>query len=309
MDAGAKIAAATVATRGNLISGSLAAAVDVRYACNGIKRMAALGSAAVISGADPSFLAEASERLAYRVLRDIGFASADDERLASIMPMMLEATALVVADIAKNLGQAHLDRAALEKVVDVGGKLLTDVAKSRAVARLVEPSWAARPDAVIALRMTTATAIAHVAVEVAEFDFMHPAAECVKEASRVVVAAALQATKTVGQKELPDAVRLMLTQNLIQAASKIYAAFWRAEAGHLCRELDCMGDAARDSKLDQMAATPVKELLEQINRRFEASFYEIARSAAELFVEASPASGSAPQANDQSKVARRRWAR
>jgi hypothetical protein len=295
--------------RGNLISGSLGAAVDVRYACNGIKRMASLGAAAVAAGADPELLAEASERLAYKVLQNIGFTSASDERLDSVLPMMLEASALVVADVARHIGTGKFSREVLERTVAIGGKLLTEVAKSRAVAKLVEPGWAARPDAVVALRMTTVTAIAHVAVEVADFDFMHPASECVKEASRVIVATAIDAAKTVGQKQLPDAVRLMLTQNLIQSGSKMYAAFWRAEAQQLAQELDHMSEAPRNAQLDEMAAAPLKSLLITINRRFESAFSEIARSAAELFVESSPESSATVKTTDQPSAAKRRWAR
>lgn len=289
--------------RTRMLSGVADATVDVRKACNGIKRTAALGAAAMVMGMDPRKVAAASESMAFDVLKSIGFDVANEDRLASVMPMMLEATATVLADAAYHAEQGNLSPDALVQAAKFGVGVLGEVARSRAVSKMVEPGYPSDMDSIVALRLTAASAMAHVAIEIADFDFAHTPAECIREAGKAVVKAAMDATAKIAPVQASAGSRLMLTQSLIQSGSKVYAAAWRVTAqGEACR-LDTLPESAREESLLSMESASLPQLLEGVNKRFSHAFSAITETAIEIFDERPT---STPATNVNRKPARPR---
>jgi hypothetical protein len=269
--------------RTRMLSGVAEASADVRKACNGIKRMASLGAASMVTGMDAKRIVGAAEKMAHDVLVSIGFDVSDQQRLEHVLPMMMEATAVVLADAAWHVDEAQMGAEALTRATKFGVSVLSEVAKSRAVAKMVEPAYPADMDSVVALRLSAAAAMAQVAVEVADFDFAHSATDCIKEAGKVVVKAAMESSAKLAPAQASPAARLMLSQSLIQSASKVYAAAWRVTAANEAQRLDGMSEEARESSLDAMAKASMASLLAPVNARFVAAFAGIAETARDLF--------------------------
>lgn len=282
----ARQATATAADprRTRVLSGVAEATVDVRKACNGIKRMSSLGAASMVMGMDPKRTVAAAEAMAFDVLKSIGFDVCDESRLEAVLPMMMEATALVIADAAYHAEEEGLGQELLLNASKFGVGVLSEVARSRAVAKMVEPAYPGDMDAIVALRLTAASAMAHVAVEIAEFDYVHTPADCIKESGKVVVKAAMEAASTLAPSQASPGARLMLSQSLIQSASKVYAASWRAVAQMEAARLDALSEVARNASLDAMEAASLSTLLAPVNQRFAAAFGAIAETAKELFI-------------------------
>jgi len=272
-----------------MLSGIAEATIDVRKACNGIKRMSSLGAASMVMGMDPKRTVATAEAMAFDVLKSIGFDVSDQSRIEAVLPMMMEATALVIADAAYHAERDGLDQEFLHNASKFGVGVLSEVAKSRAVAKMVEPSYPGDMDSVVALRLTAASAMAQVAVEVAEFDFGHTPADCIKESGRVVVKEAMEAASKLAPAQASPGARLMLSQSLIQSASRVYAASWRAVAQMEAARLDALNDVAREASLDAMEAAPLASLLAPVNQRFASAFGAIAETAKELFIRPEPA--------------------
>lgn len=259
----------------------MSASVDVRRACNGIKRAASLSSASILTGLDGKMAADLAHQMSMEVLRGIGFDTADENRLAAVLPMMLEATSLVLSDAAKST-EEPLTGEVLTRAAEVGVATMIEVAKSRAVAKMVEPAYPADMDSVIAMRMSAAAAMSIVAVEIAEFDFVHRPQDCMKEAGKTVVKAALEAAASLAPRSSSASARLMLSQSLAQSAARVYAAAWKSVAYELTAQLDAMPEADREAKLDSMAGAPLSKLLEPVDRRFLAAFHTISECARNL---------------------------
>lgn len=270
------------ARRTRVLSGVVEASVGIRKACNGIKRTASLGAAAMVCGLQPNETAAAAERMALDVLKSIGFDLQDEQRMAGVLPMMLEATSTVIADAAYHAKEAGLGPDALAQAAKGGVAVLSEIAKSRAVAKMLEPAYPTDMDAIVALRLTAASSMANVAVEVAEFDFMHTASECVKEAGKTVVKVSMEAAKALAPAQASASARLMLTQSLMQSASKVYAAAWRAVAAEESARLDAMPTAPCNAALEKMEQTALSTLVTPVNSRFQEAFKAIVESAAEL---------------------------
>lgn len=269
--------------RTRVLSGVAEATVDVRRACNGIKRMSSLGAASMVMGMDPKRTVSAAEAMAFDVLKSIGFDVGDEARLQAVLPMMMEATALVIADAAYHAEKEGLSQEHLLNASKFGVGVLSEIAKSRAVAKMVEPAYPGDMDAIVALRLTAASAMAQVAVEVAEFDFAHTPADCIKESGKVVIKAAMDAASKLAPVQASPGARLMLSQSLIQSASKVYAASWRAVAQMEVARLDALGEVARNASLDSMESAALTTLLAPVNQRFASAFSAIAETARELF--------------------------
>lgn len=286
-------AGAPTPPRLRMLSGVAEASVDVRKACNGIKRMAAIGAASMMTRLDAKQVAGAAERMALDTLVAIGFDVSDEKRLEHVLPMMMEATSIVIADAAWHISDKANAAEELGQATKFGAKLLSDVARSRAVAKMVEPAYPGDMDSIVALRLTAASAMAQVVVEIADFDFAHPAADCVKEAGKVLVKAATEAAAKLAPEQASPASRLMLTQSLIQSAAKVYSASWRAVSGAEMGRLDAMTEAAREAALVDMEKAGLSTLLAPVNKRFAVAFGAIADTACELFersaAEAAPA--------------------
>lgn len=253
----------------SLISPAVEAGASVRSACNGIKRMVSLAVAGMLGRVDRTHAVQAGERMALDLLRTVGFDITDSDRVNAVMPMVMEATSLVLADAAKHAPPGSLDAASLEGLARRGAQMLGEIARSRVVAAMVEPAWPSDIDAVIAIRISAASAMSLVAVEVAEFDFMHPQADCIKEAGKLVVQQAMAAAAQIAPKSASSAVRATLVQSLLQSSSRLYAAAWRAVALDRIAELDAMEDAPREARLEQMADEPLRSLLAPVNERFK----------------------------------------
>lgn len=284
----------------SLISGVVSASVDVRRACNGIKRAASLSSASILTGLDGKFAAELAHQMAMDVLRGIGFDTADEQRLAAVLPMMIEATSLVLSDAAKT-AEHPLSGELLAQAAKTGVATMVEVAKSRAVAKMVEPAYPTDMDSVIAMRMSAAAAMSIVAVEIAEFDFVHRPQDCMKEAGKTVVKAALQAAAVLSPRNASASSRLMLSQSLTQSAARVYAAAWKSVAYELAAELDGTPEAEREAKLDAMGATALSKLLEPVEDRFRAAFQTISECACALIED-----DRAPERDTKPEAAMRR---
>ena len=288
--AGAATATPTTPRRADIVSGVVDAAIDVRRACNAIKRTAALSSATMVSGLNAHDAIEASHRMAMSVLRAIGFSTDDESRVESVMPMLLEATSLVLADAARHAPGGVFGAKELASAEALGVSALSEIAKSRVVAKMVEPSWPADIDATTALRLSAASAMAQVAVEVANFDYMHPAADCIREAGKVVVKAAMEASAAMAPARTSAAARLTLAQSLVNSAAKLYAAAWRSVAAEKTADLDALSQAALDARLDVMEKEPLATLLEPVNKRFSAAYSAVVTAAVAMF----PGPGATP---------------
>lgn len=276
-------APAKTLAKGDLVSGAANAAIDVRKACNTIKRMTSIGTAAMVSGIDPKAAVEASREMAMALLRGIGFNTTDDAKLSSVMPMMMEATSVFLADAARNAPNNTFGTKELKNASAAGVKILGEVTKSRMVTKMIEPAWPNDIDSVTALRLTTSAAMAHVAIEIVEFDFMHSSSECIREAGKVIVKAATEASLAMVSSKTSQTSRLTLTQSLITSASKIYAAAWRAEALDQVVFFDSMEDAEIDAKLNESEKTALPILLASVNKRFATLFAAVAAVATETF--------------------------
>ena len=290
-----RLVAPTVdARRMRTLSGVAEVTIDVRKACNGIKRMAALGAASMVLGVDTKRAVAAAETMAIEVLSSIGFDVENAERLESVLPMMMEATALVVADAAYHAGPGTLSVDALAAASKFGVETLGEVARSRAVAKMVEPSYPPDMGTIVAIRLTAATAMAVVAVEIANFDFVHPAKECIREAGKVVVKTATAAALEIAPTQVSPGTRLMLTQSLIQAGARVYAAAWRTAAQDETYRLDSLADGPREDSLAAMQNAPLSQLLEAVNSRFSAMFAAITSSSIDLSPRAAAEQAASP---------------
>jgi hypothetical protein len=282
--------------RTTFLSGVAEATIDIRKACNGIKRMTSLGAASMVMGMDPKQAVAAAEEMAFDVLKSIGFDVSDENRLAAVLPMMMEASALVLADAAYHAEEERLGKDALLQASRLGVAVLSEVAKSRAVAKMVETTYPADMDSVVALRLTAASAMASVAVEIAEFDYAHTPADCIKESSKIVVRAALDAANMLAPGQSSPSARLMLTQSLIQSAAKVYSAAWRVVSQMEAARLDMLSEPALEASLSAMESRPLSELLAPVNQRFNSAFLAIAESAVELIKRDAPVANSAHKA-------------
>ncbi|WP_404666932.1 hypothetical protein [Roseateles asaccharophilus] len=279
-----------------VLSGPTEASVDIRKACNGIKRAASLGAAALLTELDPKAAVEAAEVMAVDVLRGIGFDVDDRERVDAVMPMVLEACCLVLADAARRAEPGQI-RAALDKVAGAGVKTLVEVAKSRPVAKMIEPVYPVDMDSMVALRLTAASALAQVSVEVMEFDFGKSAAACIGEAAKTVVKSALDAAQTLAPSQSSKAAQLMLTQSLIHSAAKVYGATWRAIAQETLRNFDALSDAEYEAKVQAMEVATIAVLVRPINERFSDAFQAVVGAAKAIFDAPSlPVPASSPAA-------------
>ena len=74
----------------------------------------------------------------------------------------------------------------------------------------------------------------------------------------------------------------MLTQSLMQSASRVYAAAWHAAAAEESARLDVLTDAQCDAELAKMEQAALSALLLPVNKRFQAAFEAIAQSGNEL---------------------------
>jgi hypothetical protein len=280
--------------RSTILSGAADAAMAVRKACNGIKRMSTITVATMVAGVDAKEAVAASHGMAMAVLKSIGFDIDNAERVDAVLPMVLEATSTVLADAARHSKSWKFGGEELEKAASAGVATMSAVAKSRAIARMIEPGWPADIDTTTALRLAAASAMTQVAVEVSVFDFMHPQADCIKEAGRIVVKAATEAARDLAPPQSSSAARLMLTQNMIQSAARLYAAAWRAAAADQVAELDALSDAACDARLQAMEKASLTELLAPVAKRFHEAFGAVAGMAAEMFAGNEPS--AAPSA-------------
>jgi hypothetical protein len=265
------------------VSGQEAATVDIRKACNTIKRTASLGSISMVTGLDAKAAMEACYTISLEVLKSAGFDVEDQARLEQVMPMVLEASAFVLADAVKNAPGGVFGPKELAAATTLGATALSEVAKSRVVAKVLEPVWPADIDGLTAIRLAAAAAMSLVAVEVAEFDFMHSAAECVREAGKTVVKAAMDACAVLAPARASSAARSTLTQSLINSGARIFAAAWRTEAMGMMAELDAMDDVAAEAATVKMETASIASVLAPVNKRF-AEVFAAATDAAMEFI-------------------------
>lgn len=273
----------------SILSAPAEAATDIRRACNGIKRMAALSAAAMVGGLEPKATVRAAEKMAIDVLSSIGFDVNDEQRMQSVLPMMMEATSVVLGEAVRQGGlNSTLQAEALDAAAKRGAQTLTEVAKSRAVAKMIEVPYPTDIDATVALRISAAAAMAVVFVEVASFDYMHEAEDCIKEAGKVVVKAATEGASKLSPQAASTASRVMLTQSLIASGARIYAATWRAVAASETARLDALLEAPLTAELARMEAEPLSKLLAPVHQRFNSAFAAITDGARDMFISADP---------------------
>jgi hypothetical protein len=262
------------------------AALDVRKACNVIKRTSNVYAAAIVSGIDPSATMQTMESMSLQILENIGFDTNDPERIKAVLPMMVEAVSTYVGALVSSMSPAIADKISqkeMNEMIRSGIGIISDVAKSRVLSNMIEPVWMPDVNAIAALRMTSSAAMANVAVEFLTFDFGHTPAECMKEASKFVVKAATDACNLMAPKETPSSSRLTLSQSLLSSAAKIYAASWRAEGKYLMATIDAMPYDEAEMTLDRMQSASLKDLLKPVNSRFNEVFGSVVRASFEMF--------------------------
>lgn len=256
--------------RASLLSG-VDAGVDVRKMCNAVKRSSSAMSTAMLGLVDAQAAAQAATSLAGSLLEAVGFPLEDAARVESVMPMALEASAAVVSEAARlaaSRGQA-MDSAALDAAVKHGATMMAELAKNRAIARMVEPSWPADLDATAALRIAVTSALAPLTPHLLEFDYMHSAAECVREAGKTVVHAAIKAADSIAPRQASPASRAVLLQSMIGSAAKLYIAAWTATAKDETARLDALSDKEVDGELKRMECAPLAKLLAPVTQKFQ----------------------------------------
>lgn len=275
---------ATAVRRVNLISGVAEAAVDVRKACNGIKRMSALAGASAARGVPINKMVDAAQEVALGALKAIGYDVADEKRCASVLPMMLESASVVLAHVVEEGKFDDVDRA-----VEPALAAMVHTARSRLVSKSAEAAWPADMDSVMAMRLTTVAAIGQVAMEVDRFDFMHKPSECIKEATKFITESCAVAAAAIAPKGASGASRLVLSQTLVQSAARLYATVWQGVADQQAADLDAMSEPEREERLDVMAAAPLGDLLAAVHERFEVALAAVVESAIAQYRDTSPA--------------------
>ena len=285
--------------RSTMLSGVAEAANDVRKACNTIKRMTSLGTVTMVSEIESAVLVDACREMAVRVLWNIGFRG-DDAKVESVLPMMMEATSSFLASAMRGANCKTFGKGEMESAMSAGVKAMSNIAKSRIVAKMVEPEWPTDIDSVTSLRLSTSAALAVVAVEVAGFAFMHTESECIKEAGRIVVRAALDAAAAMAPECTSKPARIMLTQSLIASAAKVYAAAWRAVATQEMARLDALDDEEVAKELLRLESASISSLIAPVTRMFALTYAAVTGSAIEMFPRpigstAAMATGSKPK--------------
>ncbi|MEJ6002610.1 hypothetical protein [Paucibacter soli] len=249
----------------------------------------------MLTGIDSTRAVAVAQSMALDVLSSIGFDVEDEARVESVMPMMLEAACLVLSDAALRSQKNFQRTVELEVVAKTGVTTLVEVARSRAVIKMVEPAYPADMDSMVALRLTAAAAISQVSVEILEFDFAHTPNECIREAGKVVVKAAMDAADSLSPAQASKASKLMLTQSLIHSAAKLYAATWRAVSLDEIHRLDKLSDPACDASWHQMGETPIATLLMPVNEQFGQAFLAVIETAKDVFAPATVSSAAPSQ--------------
>lgn len=267
--------------RADIISGTVEARVDIRKMCNASKRMSSIMVAAATTGIPVAELLGVTEGVAVRVLKGIGFDTSDEHRLASVMPMMLEAASGIVASSTQIAGRP-LSMGSIKKLADVVAESLVEVAKSRYVAKAIESEWPAEIDEATSIRIAAVAAMSSVACQVVQFDYMHKASECIREASKVVVGSAIQAAAELTPAKSSGAAKVMLVQSLISSGAKVYAAIWEVEAINRSAALDSMPAERREAELDRMAKTPLSDQLARVREMFTEAFDAVKHAASQI---------------------------
>lgn len=273
--------------RSSILSGPSAASTELRHKANLMKRMASLTAAAIASQEEPEAVVRAAEEITAGVLKQIGYDIDDANRMRAVVPMLMESASLVVADALRNSKPGSLGQDNFRTMVKQSIVTLSAIARSRFVEHAAEAAWPADIDAVTAIRMTTTAAMSLVAVEVAEFDYFQGEVNCLKEASKVVTAAALRAVTETVPDQAPDAARLMITQSLIQSAARLYAATYRRTAYEDTERINALPDGTREEQIALLEKLPPHQALAEIKARFEVLFQEL-NAASELLLDAKP---------------------
>lgn len=256
------------AVQTNFLTAAEDADFDIRRACNTLKRMTSVAAACVLTGANPTTLATQVEEIAIEILKKLGFNMDDHKQMGALLGMVCEPVATVVAEAAL-AGASELELMTKATLVVTS---MTELARSKSAAKLITERYPNDIAIATALRMSAASSVTAVAIEIAGFDFCVGEARCIKEASKHIVNAAFGAADFLAEGEASQGARSMLTQSLMQSAGKLYSACYRSISNKLRDDLESMPDAEQAAAVDLMSKKTVAEALAPVAQKFHEMF-------------------------------------
>ena len=256
------------AERAYFLSGSEDADFNIRKACASMKRMSSIATACVLSGAEPKHLADRVEYISIEILKKLGFPTEDKRQIGALLAMVAEPVSIVVAEC--EVSGAPEDEVIRSTSIIVSSMI--EIARSKLASNIIIERYPADMGASTALRMSISSAITPVSVEAVDFDFCIGEGKCIKEASGQIIRAAFEAADFLAEEEASLSGKLSLTQSLLQAAGKIYAACFRKVATETRFLLEQMSDEEQAVKVGIMENTPAHEALRSVTERFHNLF-------------------------------------
>lgn len=254
--------------RSNFLSGPMEANLDIRKACNVLKRTALLSSACALTGSNPSEMTEFVERISNDILQRLGFSSNDQHRMGVLLSMISEPVSLVVAESA-------LLGATTDEILAAGAnfvKNMVELAQSKVTNKIITEHYPNDLTGAIALRMTSATSMTQLAVETAHFCFYQQPEKIIKEASQHVTRAAYDAAIFIAGENATSNSRTVLAQSLMQSGGKIYAACFRSIAAGVLDSLNMMNAEEKDIAALKMKNCKPGDVLKDVTKMFHDLF-------------------------------------
>lgn len=237
------------------------AGTDIRKACNGIKRAAAVTAAAITSGADVDTITQYVNDVAIGVLDRIGIA--DARRSDAVLSMVIEAVSTVVSDSIL-FGDQNTLKSDVARTVDG----IVSTLRMKAISRMIEGQWPTDMDAVLSARIAAATSMASVAVEVETFDFFANRDACMKEAAAVINRKVVEVMEELVPPAAASHDRLTFYQSLIKSAAHVYAACWCTEARQHFKKYSALNNDDARVYAETMANGGWRDTLAVIENRF-----------------------------------------
>lgn len=250
---------------GNFLQVAEHASLDLRKACNSIKRMAAIASVAAELDIEIALVAEKAEALTLEVLTSLGYDATDSVRMGSAIPMVMEAVCVMLAESARNGDDPITNSGRIAPA-------LVEIARSKFMARAIERSWPDDIDAGMAINISAVHALAPVSLEAMSFAFFQPIAPIMKEASQKLFATVQIAVDDRSPQGTSSSSKLMFTQSLLQSGGRVLAAVWRQVADELIEAINALPSDKRRARVGDLVAAAPQSALEPVITQFNAIF-------------------------------------
>lgn len=287
--------------KGSFLSDPEVAGLDLRKACNVVKRAANVAAAALAEKVQPEHVSSFVDKVAVGVLEGLGIV--DFNRSAAILPMALDATTVVVCD-AIRFGDVDLSPEKVSPTVDA----ILSVLKMKAVAKMSDDMWVGDMDAGITARMAATSALAVVSVEVQGFDFYAGAATAMKLASTEIVSACLEMVNDLSPAAASARDKLIFFQSLIRSTATVYAACWHAEAKRVFEELQAQTPAQAEIAANDLRKGGYGQCIATVESNFRVQMAALKDCAVVNFDSPIPAKATVPaSAVDAPTVRTRRF--